>query len=158
MMSQTTITHEPIVADDNDASVLHEAACALASATDDAVRLVLPDGTDIDLPKPAVAALRLVVEAMSANQAVLISPVDTRLAPKQAAQMLNVPDDYFELLMENGDIPVTANGKIRLIALTDLIAYKRVRDAQTHDALREMTRLSQEMGFYQPDGRGPGIP
>lgn len=157
MVSQTTSKHEPIIAADDDASALHEAACALAGVTDVAVTLALADGTVIELPESAVAALRQVVEAMSANRAIVISPVDKQLTPKQAAQMLNVPDDYFESVLKDGDIPFTTSGTRQYIALEDLLVYKRQRDAARREALREMTRLSQEMGFYQPGESDPGI-
>lgn len=157
MVSQTTFKLEPIIPADDDAGALRDAACSLAAATDDAVTLVLPDGLSVKLPASAVAALRLIVEAMSNNNAVAITPVDKRLTPRQAALMLNVRDDYFESLLTNGEIPFTATDEIRLVALEDLLAYKRERDATRREALREMTRLSQEMGFYQPVESDPGI-
>lgn len=157
MVSQTTRKHEPIIPANADMSVLHDAACALASKEDNALKLVLPDGTVLEVPASVMAAIRQTVEVMSENLAVAITPVDKRLTPRQAAQMLNVGDDYFESVLTSGDIPFTTNGTIRLVALEDLLAYKRERDAMRRDALREMTRLSQEMGFYQPAESDPGI-
>jgi hypothetical protein len=111
---------------------------------------VLPDGRSIELPKSVVVALRFVVEAMSATKAVVVSPVEKQLTPERAAHFLNVSDEEFEGILSEGDIPVTATKTLRHIALDDLLAYLHKRDKSRRDALRELTRLSQEMGFYQP--------
>jgi hypothetical protein len=157
MASQTTARHEPFIAAESDTNALHEVARVLASASDDSVTLVLPDGRSLDLPESAVVALRFVVEAMSTNRAVVVSPVEQRLTPERAAHILNVSDEDFESILNEGDIPVTALGSLRQIALKDLLVYKHKRDETRRDALREMTRLSQEMGFYQPGETDPGI-
>lgn len=157
MVSKTTARHEPIIAANDDTHVLREAACALADTTDDTATLVLHDGTSVEIPASVITAIRQVIEVMTDDRAVAITAVGKRLTSQQAARMLNVRDEYLEGLLESGDIPYRSAGTLRLIDLEDLLAYKRVRDAQTRDALRELTRLSQEMGFYQPGDTDPGI-
>lgn len=148
MVVRTAASNDPIIPADADISALHDTACTLARTAGDSATLVLSDGTTVELPAAIVAAVHQVADVMSKNLAVAITPVAKRLTPQQAARMLNVRDQYFEGLLENGDIPFRATGTIRLIALEDLLAYKRVRDAQTRQALDELTRLSEEMGLY----------
>lgn len=156
MVVRTPLRNEPVNPPDAEMSALRDAACALAGTTDEAASLTLADGTSVVVPPSVVATLRQAVQVMSENLAVAITPVDKRLTPHQAARMLNVGDEYFETLLTNGDIPFTTIGTLRFITLEDLLVYKRERDATRREALREMTRLSQEMGFYQPADSDPG--
>ena len=148
MAARTVERHEPIVPAADEVRALHDAACALAGSANESATLTLPNGSTVEIPAPLMAAIRQTLDVMSNNLAVEITPVDRRLSPYQAARMLNVREEYVEKLLENGNIPVVTKGKFRYIEFEALLAYKRVKDAQTSAALDELTRLSEEMGLY----------
>jgi hypothetical protein len=51
-------------------------------------------------------------------------------------------------LLEQGDIPFTKVGTHRRVRFSDLIDYKKHRDAERNRGLAELTQLSQELGLY----------
>ena len=156
MLVHVVATNEPIIPEDGDDQALRDAICAMTRVADNAATLALSDGTNIELPASVVTAIRQTLDILSHSDAVAITPVNRQLTPYQAGVMLNVREAYVQELLDNGDLPFTTRGTVRFIALEDVLAHKRVKDAQTREGLRELTRLSQEMGFYQPHELDPG--
>lgn len=114
-----------------------------------AARLVGPDGETIPLPGSAFRALAIVVEAMSRGQAITLIPVGQELTTQQAAEILHVSRPHLTKLLEAGEMPFHKVGTHRRIAIEDVLAYRERRASQRADALRELTRLGQELGGYR---------
>ncbi len=67
---------------------------------------------------------------------------------EQASVLLNVPHEYFIKLVRQGTFPaVFWNGSLHVIT-QDVLDYKATRDTDRHEALNELTRISQELGLY----------
>ena len=65
------------------------------------------------------------------------------LTATQAAELLNVSERYLATLLERGALPVHDMEGERRVKLGDLLTYKRTRDAERADALREMADEAQ---------------
>lgn len=75
-------------------------------------------------------------------------PHDLYLSSQEAAEFLNVSRPFLYTLLDRGQIPYTMIGTHRRIRVEDLMEYKRQRDSQRRQALRELATFSQELGFY----------
>ncbi|MGH2588506.1 MAG: excisionase family DNA-binding protein [Dehalococcoidia bacterium] len=115
-------------------------------------RLVGADGGEMELPASVTSLLRRVVKLLADGHAVAVEPLERELTTQQAAEILNVSRPYLVRLLDRGDIPWTRTGTHRRVRLRDLLLYKQNRDAERRVALRELTRLSDELGLY---GRPP---
>ena len=70
------------------------------------------------------------------------------LTTQEAADLLNVSRPFLIGLLEDGQLPHHKVGTHRRVRFADLMTYKRRRDAESEEALRELTALSQEMKLY----------
>jgi len=52
-------------------------------------------------------------------------------------------------LLRRGELPFIRVGTHDCVRLADLLDYKRRRDATRREALRELTRMSEEFGLYE---------
>jgi excisionase family DNA binding protein len=76
-------------------------------------------------------------------------PDPVRLAAElqQEGVLLNVSERYVVGLLEGGTLPFHDVGAHRRVKLGDLLAFKRVRDAERAAALREMAEEAQRLGL-----------
>lgn len=65
-----------------------------------------------------------------------------------AAIALNVGREHLVQLPDEGPIPFSGGGDSRLVARSDLLAFKARRDAERRKGLEDLTRLSEEAGGY----------
>lgn len=113
-------------------------------------RLVGPDGEMIGIPASAFHALRLVVEAMSKGQTIVLTPQEKELTTQQAADLLRVSRPHLIKLLEDGEIPFHRVGTHRRVRLEDTLAYRKERARDRREKLDDLTRLSQELeGGYR---------
>jgi hypothetical protein len=54
-------------------------------------------------------------------------------------------------LLDRGDVPHHKVNRHRRIYVGDLIDYKRQRDAERREGLQKLTRMSEELGLYDPE-------
>lgn len=111
------------------------------------LKLVGPDGTAVELPETVLRLLRRMIPHLMRGDALSLVPVHAELTTQQAADILNVSRPFLIGLLEQGEIPYTKTGKHRRIKFRDLMRYKEIRDANRHEALDRLTRLSQEFGL-----------
>ena len=143
---------EPRLPAAEDVAQAREAASALARVTADAPKaeLAFEDNghrMHVVLPRAAVQLLQEILREMSQGHAVTLIPVHAELTTQQAADLLNVSRPYFVSLLESGGIPYRRIGTRRRVLFEHLMAYKKVEDAKRLDALNELTRQAQELGF-----------
>jgi excisionase family DNA binding protein len=67
------------------------------------------------------------------------------LTTQEAADLLNVSRLFLIGLLEDGQLPHHKVGTHRRARFAYLMTYKRRRGAESEEALRELTVLSQEM-------------
>ena len=106
------------------------------STITDALARAEPSVTAEQLPTPLVELLRNVVASLSAGNEVTVLSRDAELTPAQAARVLGVSRAYVSLLINNGKLPSRKVGTHHRIALGDVTALRRKRDALA--GLREM--------------------
>jgi excisionase family DNA binding protein len=126
---------------------LHQIEHVLQHA-DTAPKLVAPNGETIELPQSVFTVLRQVIYHMMRGNAVFIIPEHQELTTQEAADFLNVSRPYLIKLLNEDKIPYTTVGTHRRIRLSDLLSYKKLRDAERERGLNEIARISQEFGVY----------
>jgi excisionase family DNA binding protein len=114
------------------------------------LRLLRGGAEPIDLPRRVSEILYLLASILAEGRAVtvLVEPSSRLLTTSEAAELLDVSRQYLCRLLDRGDIPFVRVGKHRRIRVEDLMRYRERRDAARREKLRELTRLSQELGLY----------
>jgi excisionase family DNA binding protein len=77
-----------------------------------------------------------------------VVPVGREVTTQQAANVLNVSRQYLVRLLDDGRIPFRKTGKHRRLRIEDVLSFKEGRDAERRTSLRELSRLTQELGGY----------
>lgn len=109
-----------------------------------------PGGDPIELPEPALKALRVVVDAMSRGQEITLIQHPRELTSQEAAGILHVSRPHLIKLLDRGELPFHRVGTHRRIKIEDVLAYRERRDGERRAALAELTRLSEELpGGYR---------
>jgi len=141
-------TTEPAVATDEEQVILRNIEALLAVDTEHPAILVSPEGETVVLPEAAFQLLRKVVHHLANDEAVSVIPISRELTTQQAADLLNVSRPYLIQLLDRDEIPYHRTGTHRRIRLDHLLDYKRRRDADRREGLRQLTRKSQRIGLY----------
>jgi excisionase family DNA binding protein len=148
MMATDVNTVEPTVATAEERTILRDIDALLNVDSEDRAMLLSPAGEAVVLPDTAYQLLRQVVQHLANDEAVSVIPVSRELTTQQAADLLNVSRPYLIQLLDRDDIPYHRTGTHRRIRLDDLLTYKRRRDAERREGLRQLTRKSQRLGLY----------
>jgi excisionase family DNA binding protein len=107
------------------------------------------EGDEVTIPIP-LSLFRLlsdVLTNMARGNAVTIVPLHAELTTYQAADFLNVSRPFVIQLIEAGKLPYRKVGTHRRILFADLLEFKRKSDADSLQALKELTREAQELGL-----------
>lgn len=113
-------------------------------------RLVSPDGTEVEIPASALAALQAVVREMAQGLTITLIPHDKELTTNEAAEILNLSRPFLIKLLDRGEIPYHRVGTHRRVRADDVLAYRELRAARRREKLRELTELSQQLaGGYR---------
>ncbi len=121
----------------------------LAQHTEPAV-LVGPDGEQIPLPIEVYSVLVQVVEAMGAERAVTIAPVNQQLTTQEAADLLGVSRPTVIKLIESGKLACEkpTGSRHRRLLLTDVLGYQTRLAAERAGALDRLVEDAEEAGLY----------
>ncbi len=138
----------PIAVADEDRAGIAAVARVLAEGGPDGLRLIAGDGSAVAVPEPLLRVVRQAMVAFVADLAVSVVPARKQLTTQEAADLLNVSRPYLIRLVDEGKIPHTMVGTHRRVRFDELMAFKRRDDAARVARLDELTRSSQEMGFY----------
>lgn len=114
-------------------------------------QLVGPGGTSIPLPESLFYVLERVAEVMASGDSVTVVPVGREVTTQQAADLLNVSRQYLVRLLDEERIPFRKTGKHRRLRIEDVLAFKEKRDKDRRAGLRELSRMTQEFGGYEPE-------
>jgi excisionase family DNA binding protein len=121
-----------------------EAPGARASAA----RLLAGDGQPLELPDSVYRVLVQTVRELAEGNAVAVLPVRAELTTQDAADLLGVSRPYLIKLIEDGSLPCTLTaGNHRRLRLSDVLAYRRVRDQDRRAALDEMSAEAERLGL-----------
>jgi excisionase family DNA binding protein len=138
---------EPIMASESEGPTLYKIK-GILDYGNNVPKLVGPDGEIIELPQSVYQVLQQTVYYMLHDRAIFIVPGSKELTTQEAADILNVSRPYLIKLLERGEIPFIKLGTHRRIRFSDLMRYKKRRDAERHRKLTELTQMSQELGLY----------
>lgn len=141
------VVNEPITASENEQPTLRKIESVLEHSNC-GPKLITSHGEEIPLPESVSTVLQQTVFHLMRGRAVTIVPINKELTTQEAADILNVSRPYLVKLLEQGEIPFVMTGTHRRIRFSDLMEYKKRRDAERERALDELTRMSQELGLY----------
>jgi excisionase family DNA binding protein len=115
-----------------------------------AARLVGADGSEVEIPASAFAALKAIVRDMSRGLTITLIPHDKELTTKEAADILGVSRPFLVRLLDCGEIPHHRVGTHRRLNVEDVLAYRELRAARRREQLRKLTELSEQVeGGYR---------
>ncbi|MBA4371182.1 MAG: hypothetical protein C0418_06375 [Coriobacteriaceae bacterium] len=101
------------------------------------------DGNVVEPPAELYRTLMKTVDIVAEGDSPAVVALERELTTQQAADIIGVSRPYLVVMLENGALPYRKVGNRRRIPTAAVLEAKR-----RHDALRELTRLSQEYGLY----------
>jgi excisionase family DNA binding protein len=108
------------------------ASLAVLDDDEHPVRLIArtSDGREIELPEALGRMVRATVRDLLGGNTVLALPMETRLTPNEAAELLGISRPFLLELIAAGRIPAEAlpDSRHRLLRLTDVLAFQAVRE------------------------------
>lgn len=111
-------------------------------------QLQLYDGDEkLAVPLLAIRLLADILNQMARGNAISLIPIGHTLTTQQAADLLNVSRPYLVKLLEEGKIAYTKVGRHRRVKYEDLLAYMEQIDAQSRQAVDDLSRQAQELGM-----------
>ena len=119
------------------------------SKTTEPLRVTTREKGEMALPEPVSQILRKAVHILASGRDVSLVPVSRELSTNQAADLLDVSRPHLIKLIDEGKILCNMVGSHRRIRLQDLMAYKRERDAERREILKQIAQFSQDAGFYE---------
>lgn len=147
-MALPTLDQQPITTDERTVYAAQELQQALATAGTQPIRLTLPTGETLPVPDAVDHALREVIAALAAGDAVTVLPLHQQLTTNQAARLLEVSRPTLIALLERGEIPYRRTGTHRRVQLADVLAYKERQEREASAHLDAILAEAQESGGY----------
>lgn len=98
-----------------------------------------------EIPGKAFEHLGEILQAMAEGKTVSVIYNEEELTTQEAADILNISRPHLVKLLESGEIPFTKVGKHRRVRFEDLNAYKKKRQRNRQDHLKEMAKQAQEL-------------
>ena len=114
-------------------------------------QLVGPNGEATTIPESVFYVLERVAEVMARGDSITVVPVGKEVTTQQAADLLNVSRQYLVRLLDERRLPFRKTGKHRRLRIEDVLAFKERRDRDRRAGLRELSRLTQDLGGYDAE-------
>lgn len=76
-----------------------------------------------------------------------IMPLNSVLTTQEAADMLNVSRPFFVKLLDDNQIPHTKTGTHRRVIYSDVLQFKKQRDAESENVLQQLSDDAQGLGI-----------
>ncbi len=142
----------PVAAEEAEQAALREIGALLA---DEAAGSLLLVGRqrEVALPPTLLLLLRRLVEQLTVKRAIRIEAFAPLVSLREAADILGSTPSYIQELLQQGklslqEIRYSNRETEQRVLLTELLAFTREQNKQRHEALRELSRMSEEMGLY----------
>jgi excisionase family DNA binding protein len=101
---------------------------------------------NVDVPEHAVPLIAEMMAKMGAGECVEVRTIHDTLSTTEAADILNVSRPYVVKLLDQGMIPfVATEGNHRRIKRSDLLEFKRRKDAERRKAADELAAEGQRL-------------
>jgi len=128
-------------------------ASSLDTALDDNEFVIVDQAHNVSIELPH-ALYRVLVDAaqqLAKGNTVGVLYYERDITTQQAADILQVSRPHVVKILGAGEIPYHMVGSHRRIRLSDLLEYKKNRDAMRREKLNDMIRMSEASGFYDLD-------
>src|SRR5262249_25478144 len=147
-IQEPVTVREPIAAAEEDLAALRKLRTLLAESKE-GPPLIVGGEHEVAIPPPLLYLLRGLVEHLANERAVRMETFGKEVTPWEAADILGDPIEHVWELIDDGTLLAReVNGdravNLRLIKRSDVLKYLHERSKQRHEALRELTRLSEE--------------
>jgi excisionase family DNA binding protein len=113
-----------------------------------APQLMHPDERPTDIPHSLYEVFKEALPILLRGDMVSIVPVNRLLTTQEAANLLNVSREYVRRLIQSGEIPHINVGRHHRIPFSDLMLYRQHRNTVRREALRNITHLGEESGYF----------
>ena len=100
--------------------------------------VVGPDGVREEIPAQVFRAVRHVIEAMRAGQAVKVTPLRPELPIDEAADAIGMGRDDLRAYVAEGAVPFRSSEYVDWVRLSDVIAWDTKRRQERSAALDEL--------------------
>jgi excisionase family DNA binding protein len=144
--SSPNLALEPLLAPEAETAAISELQNAIPE--DNQIKLIGKNGEEITLPESVDFVFRHVLNLMASGKAVSVISYDQELSTQQAADLLNVSRPYLIKLLKQGEIPHIMVGTHRRVRFGDVMKYKKQRDSERREGLKQLTQFLQAEGFY----------
>jgi excisionase family DNA binding protein len=136
-----------IVVQEEEAPQVQEAARLLQEHEGAAAQLVLEGGVTVALPGAVTQALRQLVARLADGSEMAIGTFDG-YTPEEAVYLLGASEHYVARILESGELPYhLVNAEVR-ISHADLMAHRAKLKELAREGIREIQRISEELGMY----------
>ena len=105
----------------------------------------------VELPEAAIAVLTDALEHLRRGHQVRVIADDEEVTTQAAADLLNVSRQYLVRLLDADRMPFRKTGKHRRLRIEDVLEFKEKRDKDRRAGLRELSRVTQELGGYEAE-------
>ena len=85
---------------------------------------------DVRLPPGVSRAVRRLLDRLAAGESVQLVSADAELTTREAAELLGMSRTYLVRLIDEGRLPARMVGSHRRLRASDVLAYRREREAR----------------------------
>ncbi|SRR6266487_36888 len=113
------------------------------------IQLAWQGGELHDLPEPVKLALLAALRTLAQGDGVAVVPADNELTTGEAAELLGVSRNYVVRLIDLGALPCQQerSGSHRRLRVEDVLAFRRKRQSERRDAIRNHDEASERLGL-----------
>jgi excisionase family DNA binding protein len=112
--------------------------------------IVGPDGKRLRVKASMQKSVDKLARAILSGEEAAVVPTEKELTTQEAADLIGISRQFLVQLVDRGTIPATKAGTHRRLRLKDVLDYIAER-RRMEEGLREIVRLSEEMGLYDLD-------